>query len=110
MKRSSSVPATFVAAVAATLLTGCSSPREVRRCVDDRGQVLPDSACEYPRSNYGYRTWGTPHWGYGGSISGGYLRGFSATPSGDRDVVTPSGRTISRGGFGGSGGGFGGFG
>ncbi|AIE84099.1 hypothetical protein OP10G_0731 [Fimbriimonas ginsengisoli Gsoil 348] len=106
------MPAVFVAAVAASLVAGCSSagPTEIRRCVDASGNVLPDQYCDQPgmyRSS-GIHYYGTPHWGYGGSMQGNVLRGFAASPSSDAEVVTPSGRTISRGGFGGSGsGGFG---
>ncbi|MBS1703132.1 MAG: hypothetical protein JST12_15825 [Armatimonadetes bacterium] len=49
MKKSSAVPATFCAAVAALILQGCSSPVSVRRCVDPtNGTILPDTACTNP--------------------------------------------------------------
>lgn len=49
MKKSSAVPATFCASVAALILSGCSSPVSVRRCVDPTtGTVLPDVACTSP--------------------------------------------------------------
>ena len=48
MKKSAAVPATFCASVAALILSGCSSPVSVRRCVDPSGTVLPDTACTTP--------------------------------------------------------------
>lgn len=109
MKMSRDVPATLVAAIAAAMLTGCSHPREVRRCLDRDGRLLDDRYCEQP-ARYPYRGGGgivyIPSFGYGGSYNGGRYSGFSRSPSGSADVVTPSGRTISRGGFGSSGGGF----
>lgn len=98
------VPATLVAAMAAAMLTGCSSPREVRRCLDRDGREIADRYCEDPR-RYPYRSGGivfVPIFGYGGSFSNGRYSGFGRAPSGRGDVVTPSGRTISRGGFGSS--------
>jgi hypothetical protein len=95
------------------MLVGCSSsagPAQIRRCVDDQGNVLPDSACEQRRGYYRGGMYHYPGWGYGGAMQGNTLRNFSSTPSADADVITPSGRTISRGGFGRSGSGFSGFG
>ena len=114
MRKSASVPATLIIAISASLLTGCSRPREVRRCLDDRGQVLPDHVCEQPgryRSGMGGLIFlGTPRFGYGGSMMGGNrMSGFSRMPTGNADIVTPSGRTISRGGFGSTGRSSGGF-
>jgi hypothetical protein len=121
MKKSAHVPAILVASLAASILSGgCSSgPREVRRCVDDKGVVLSDAECEKLENRTGsggyvggYR--GYPHWVYGGSggnTPGSRAMGFRSTPTEGAHVVSPSGRTISRGGFGGSsrgGGGFGG--
>lgn len=105
MKMSREVPATLVVAIAAAMLTGCSSPREVRRCLDRDGRVIADQYCENP-GRYPYRHSGIvfiPSFGYGGSYSGGRVSGFNRAPSGNADVVTPGGRTISRGGFGSSG-------
>ena len=48
MKKSAAVPASFCASVAALILSGCSSPVSVRRCVDPSGTVLPDTACTSP--------------------------------------------------------------
>ena len=56
MKKSAAVPATFCASVATLILSGCSSPVSVRRCVDPRtGTVLPDVACASPVTAVTYR-------------------------------------------------------
>jgi hypothetical protein len=120
MKKSAHVPAILVASLAASILSaGCSSgPKEVRRCVDDKGVVLSDAECEKldnraaGRPIGGYHAY--PHWVYGGSggsTPGSRAMGFKSTPTEGAHIVSPAGRTISRGGFGGSsrgGGGFGG--
>lgn len=163
MKKSSAVPATFCASVAALILSGCSSPVSVRRCVDPAtGTVLPDVACAspvtastyrggryarvpmqtgsvcidtttnqpvgdsncrtstgyYPGYYYGnhfYRSYG---WGYGGSMNGGRMMGFTSTPPSGATIRSSSGSVVplpvsssgsssssgvSRGGFGSSG-------
>lgn len=106
MKRSKEVPAALVIGIAAALLTGCSSPREVRRCLDDQGRPIDDRYCDSPR-RYPYRGIGgavfLPRYGYGGSLRNGRVSGYTPSPSGRADVVTPGGRTIQRGGFGSSG-------
>jgi len=110
MKKSTSVPATLLSAIAAATLAGCSSgPREVRRCVDEKGRYMEDYKCtdnRYRSHYYGY-----PRFVYGGNFDNrsGRVMGFRSTPSDGAHVVTPSGRTISRGGFGGSGRSGGGF-
>jgi hypothetical protein len=56
VKKSAAVPATFCASVAALILSGCSSPVSVRRCVDPvTGTVLPDGACTSPVTAATYR-------------------------------------------------------
>ena len=56
MKKSTAVPATFCASVATLILSGCSSPVSVRRCVDPAtGTVLPDVACSSPVTAATYR-------------------------------------------------------
>ena len=105
------VPATLVAAIAAAMLTGCSQPREVRRCLDKDGRVIADQYCENPR-RYPYRSGGIvfiPSFGYGGSYSGGRVTGYNRAPNPNAHVVTPAGKTISRGGFGSTGRSSGGF-
>ena len=50
------MPAAFCASVAALILSGCSSPVSVRRCVDPTsGTVLPDGACASPVTAATYR-------------------------------------------------------
>ncbi len=103
-KKTRTIQASLISALAATVLTGCSrpGPTEVRRCVDDKGKELPDSACENPsayRSSHGVSYF--PFWIYGGSRGvDGIYRGFRTSPSDGATVVTPAGKTISRGGFG----------
>ncbi len=83
--------------------------------MDDKGVVLSDEACETTqRTTSGGYIHSYPHWVYGGTggnTPGSRAMGFRSTPTEGAHVVTPSGRTISRGGFGGgsrSSGGFGG--
>lgn len=114
--KKSSVPVTpLVAAVAALVVTtGCNTQRQVRRCVDERGNVLPDSACTTGGYGAGYyggiRAFGYPRWVYGGNVRNGQAFGFTSSPNPRATVVDGAGRTISRGGFGSSGRGFSGFG
>ena len=44
-----------------------------------------------------------PSWGYDGQVSNGRVRGYASAPPSGASVRTPSGTTISRGGFGSSG-------
>lgn len=103
MKRSKSVEIGLIAAIAATLVAGCSRPEDyTRRCVDASGRVLPDSSCGFG---------GRGHWGYfgrGSSIVNGIGRGFSSSEPSSGRILSSSGSTIrsapvSRGGFGSSG-------
>jgi hypothetical protein len=56
VKKSAAVPASFCASVAALILSGCSSPVSVRRCVDPTsGTILPDIACTSPVTASTYR-------------------------------------------------------
>jgi hypothetical protein len=108
MKKSNHVPAALLMTVAAATLTGCNRPHydystEVRRCLDPQGRILPDRECEQPRRSYGsggYYSY--PRWVYGGDYQNGTLRNFRSTPTAGSQVVSPSGRVITRGGFGGS--------
>lgn len=96
--------------LAAATISGCNSKRydystEVRRCVDSQGRVYPDYECE---RRTGYRTGGYyggyPSWVYGGTQSSdGRIRNFRSTPTSGAEVVSSSGRVITRGGFGSSG-------
>ena len=119
MRRSRIVAAGLAGTVAA-LMAGCSRQTETADCVDARGNVLPDSACQNYNQGYnqgynggGYGGGGVVivngggggHWVYGGNVvtSGGGRRisGGSSSPSGDGEVSSRSGTSV-RGGFGGS--------
>lgn len=120
MRRSRIVAAGLAGTVAA-LLAGCSQQAETADCVDARGNVLPDNACQNYNQGYnggGYGGGGVVivnggggHWVYGGNVvtSGGGRRisGGSSSPSGDGEAHSRSGATV-RGGFGRGGGGRGG--
>lgn len=96
MKKSKAVPATLVISIAAIAIAGCGSNRQVRRCVDEQGNLLPDSAC----TTTTYRSGSTfiyPRWVYGGSTSGRRVTGYSTTPSSSADVVDSRGSVIRRG-------------
>ena len=108
-KMSSAVPATLIGAIAVAILAGCSGARErqMRNCVDDKGKPLPDEYCQ--DSRYAGRSYGYPHFIYGGALNGGRYVGGSLTPSSSADIVNSSGSVVRRG-FGGSSGGGGFFG
>jgi hypothetical protein len=93
MRKSSAVPLTLLAALAA-LATGCHDTPESRNCVDAQGRIVPDTNCSSGAGGgMGY------HYLYGG-VSGGRV--------GDQVVggsSTPSESGVSRGGFGHGGGG-----
>jgi len=102
------------AAVSAMALAGCSN-NTTARCVDQDGNVLPDSACQDGSSGGVYTgTYGSggrgaavsqPRWvygGQGGDAVGSKATGFSTSPPEDGDISSPSG-TVIRGGFGGEG-------
>lgn len=115
-KKSRHVPATLIVAVAAGLVAQGCGPNltEVRRCVDQRGYVLPDDYCDYPgyyRSGGVHVYIGSPVWVYGGGGSysvGGYATGYRSIPTNGATIVNSrgssigraSGATVSRGGFG----------
>ena len=109
MKKSNHVPAALLMTVAAVALSGCNRKhydysREVRRCVDDQGRVFPDYECERRRTygtGGGYYSY--PHWAYGGATgSDGRLRNYRMAATPGNEVVSSSGRVITRGGFGSS--------
>lgn len=83
MRRSSAVPLTLLAAVAA-FITGCHD--EPRHCVDAQGRIVADTNCAASSSGGS----GGFHYIYGGS-SGGRIG----------DSVVGGSATPSRGGFGG---------
>lgn len=100
MKKSKTVPATLLTSIAAVVLVGCGGRTEVRRCVDDKGNILPDVQCQSPGRVGGY--YGYPHWVYGGSVNGNRVSNFRSTPTDGATIKSSSGQVISRGGFGGS--------
>lgn len=97
MKKSKSVPVVLVASIAAIALSGCGGQRQVRRCVDQYGNVLPDSQCNTPTTRVGGIY---PYWVYGGTLNRGRVSGYSRTPSSNADIVDSRG-TVVRKGFGG---------
>jgi hypothetical protein len=106
MKKSTEVQVILLATVAAAAMAGCSRPRydystEVRRCLDPQGNVVPDYRCEQRPGGYGTGGYvGYPRWVYGGTMNNGRLMNFNSAPTAGSQVVTPSGRTITRGGLG----------
>ena len=119
LRRSRQVMTTLLAAAAAVsvaTLNGCSNTTTTARCVDQNGNVLPDSACGSGTSvggsggggyiGGGHGTVGTqPRWVYGGgggSAVGSRATGFSTSAPSEGGISSPSG-TVVRGGFGGEG-------
>lgn len=93
MRKSSAVPLTLLAALAA-FTTGCRDTPETRNCVDTQGRIVPDTNCSSGTSGgAGF------HYIYGGSSGG---RVGDAVVGGS---TTPSSSGVSRGGFGGGSGG-----
>jgi len=100
MKKSKSVPVALVASIAALTISGCgSTQRQVRRCVDQYGNVLPDSSCTSNTRVGGFY----PYWVYGGTMRGSRVENFSRTPSSNADIVDSRGTVVRRGFGGGSG-------
>ena len=92
--RKKMAPALLTTVAALVTLGGCSQRNQAGQCVDQNGNILPDSACRgggtyYSGGGGGYRY---PHYVYGGSVSGGRVSGGSSAPS--------EGGGIFRGGFG----------
>jgi hypothetical protein len=98
MRKSSAVPLTLLAALAA-FATGCRETPETRNCVDAQGRIVPDTNCSSPSSGGGA---GGYRYLYGGASGG---RVGDAVVGGS---TTPSQSGVSRGGFGGGSGGEGG--
>ncbi|WP_419804280.1 hypothetical protein [Terriglobus sp.] len=119
MRRPLSIVTPLVAAVAASLLTGCR-PKEMQRCVDENGTVVADNLCadqqpvqeRRPDGHGGflflphiYRPYygGTGGYNLGDRVVGG---SFNAAPGAHYSSPLSSGRgffgghRISRGGFG----------
>jgi hypothetical protein len=80
-------------------------------CFDTKSNIAVDrSLCRNaPRYGNGFIYAGLaaglmrPSWGYDGQVSNGRVRGYASAPPSGASVRTPSGTTISRGGFGSSG-------
>lgn len=97
----------LLAVVATSALTGCGGnhyDRVLRRCVDDKGNVLPDVACSNTgRGGYMYMGRSVfPTWAYGGSggnTPGSRAMGFTRTVPNTADIVDSRG-TVVRKGFG----------
>lgn len=111
------VTALLAAAAVSAVLAGCSRSTTAR-CVDQNGNVLPDSACPgsvggggYVGGSYGGGYGRTqPRWVYGGgggTTPGSRATGFSTSAPESGSIHSASG-TVVRGGFGGAGEGHGG--
>jgi hypothetical protein len=98
MKKSQSVPVVLVATIAAITIAGCGGQRQVRRCVDEQGNVLPDSACTSTTRRVGGFY---PYWVYGGTLNRGKVSGYRRTPSTSAEIVDARGTPVVRRGFGG---------
>jgi hypothetical protein len=106
-RRSSTISAPLVAALALTIVTGCRKPP--KRCVDEHNHVVDDSFCQnqpnpsqpsqntgnafYPQPVYRYYYGGSGGWSIGSSAVGGT---YSPTPGQSYSSGT------TRGGFGGA--------
>ena len=117
MRKTAQIMTPLLAAAAISILSGCR-PKEMQRCVDETGKVVPDSYCEgqaplqqRPDGHGGfipfipiYRPYygGIGGWGAGDRVSGGSFNASPgvryASPSASRGFF--GGRGISRGGFG----------
>ena len=106
----------LAAAAVSAALAGCSRSTTAR-CVDQNGNVLPDSACPgaagggYGGSGYIGGSYGggygraQPRWVYGGgggTTPGSRATGFSTSAPESGSIRSSSG-TVIRGGFGGAG-------
>ena len=92
-------PALLTTVAALMTLGGCSQRNQAGQCVDQNGNVLPDSACRSGSGGYygggggGYRY---PHYVYGGSSSGGRVSGGSSVPAGGERRHLPGRLRVSR--------------
>lgn len=110
VKKTKHIEGALLTAVAMIALTGCSSSSSkeyTRRCVDSKGNVLPDSQCSTGRTGGMYPYWIYTH---GGTRFNGnrVVSGYERTAPTNATVKSSTGTTIStpRGGFGSSGRGF----
>lgn len=111
MKKTKNIEGALLMSVAVVALQGCSSREYTRRCVDDKGNLIPDSACTSPTT--AGRGYISPHWIYvhgGTRYSGSRVMSGFETSQPDATVRSSSGTVINtrRSGFGSSSGSFGG--
>lgn len=102
MKKSTGVPLTLMASVAAIAASACNgSDRSASRCVDQNNVVVADSLCgpEKERAAGGFYPYHPYYGGYGGFVIGSMARGGSFSPS----ARSSSSEGVSRGGFGATG-------
>lgn len=102
MKKTKNIEGALLMSVAILALQGCSSREYTRRCVDAKGNLLPDGACTTRTGGYI-----SPHWifTHGGTrFSGNRVVGGYETTQPNARIKSSSGTVIStpRGGFGGS--------
>jgi hypothetical protein len=86
-------------------MVGCGSDEEtMAHCVDRSQLVVDDDNCDEDDLDDGSDSYDTYFWYYGGRRGGdGRASGGSLVPPSDGKITTASGKTVSRGGFGGSG-------
>ncbi|MDL4771440.1 MULTISPECIES: hypothetical protein [Thermomonosporaceae] len=103
----------MVSALSVTLVA-CGSKSTTAYCVDRDApavgktagghKTVPDSFCNTSDIDRGTVSYGRYYWYYGGKrSSNGYVSGGSAYGPSKGKVKSSSGRTLSRGGFGGGG-------
>lgn len=99
----------MVSALSLTLVA-CGSSSTTARCVDRNSssagksgyRVVPDTRCDTDDIDGSTTPYGRYFWYYGGKTGSGYVSGGSRVrPEGK--IKSSSGRTLSRGGFGGGG-------
>jgi hypothetical protein len=104
MRRASRIVTPLLAAAAVSILTGCR-PKEMQRCVDDKGNVVADNLCagqppqvvqQQPDGHGGFHPIYIPMYRYYYGGGGGYGLGSRAFGGG---FVPQAGRSYSRGGF-----------
>lgn len=110
MKKTKNIEGALLMSVAVVALQGCSSREYTRRCVDDKGNIIPDSACTSTTTARGYVS---PHWIFvhsGTRYSGSRVMSGFETSQPDATVRSSNGTVINtpRSGFGGSSGSYGG--
>ncbi|MEQ1934246.1 MAG: hypothetical protein ABL962_10280 [Fimbriimonadaceae bacterium] len=84
--KTTSMQLAIITSVLAAILAGCGQRRD---CVDQYGNVLPDTSCR------GRTAGGYPHYIYGGTRSGGRVTGGSTTPRSSSSTSGGFGRGVS---------------